>query len=170
MKWCSVKCCASMWWSDGVVHLCYEVMVSEVCTSMLWSDDWWSVVHLCYEVMVSEVLYIYVMKWWSVKCCIYLWIMKLMKWWSVKFCTSMLWSDGQWSVVHLRMMVVKFCTSMLWSDGQWGVVHLCYEVMVSEVLYIWWCEVYIYVMKWQSVKCCTSMLCCDSDGSEVLYI
>ena len=51
---------------------------------MLWSDGQWSVVHLCYEVMVSELLYIYVIKWWSVKCC-----------------TSMLWSDDQWSVVHL---------------------------------------------------------------------
>ena len=28
---------------------------------------------------------------------------------------------------------MKCCTSMLWIDGQWSVVHLCYEVMVGEV-------------------------------------
>ena len=71
-------------------------MVGQVFRSMLWSDGQWSVVDLCNEVMVSEVLYIYVMKWWSVKC----------------------------------------CASMLWSDSQWNVVHLYYVVTVSEVLYI----------------------------------
>ena len=50
---------------------------------------------------------------------------------------------------------------MLWSDGQLSVANLCYEVMVSEVLYI-------YAMKWWSVKFCTSMY--EVMVSEVLCI
>ena len=68
--------------------------------------------------MVNEDLYIYAMKWWSVKCC-----------------TAMLWNDDQWRFVHLfyEVMVSKCCTFMLWSDGQWSVLDPCYKLMVGEV-------------------------------------